>query len=113
MLVTSANLFKIAQKRKFSIPAMNFVDRTTLKTYVNTAEKLNMPIIVQFAQAHSGVMDIEEAALLGRYYANKSRTPVVLHLDHGEDIEFVKKAIDLGFTSVMIDASQEELHENI
>src|SRR5699024_10437185 len=39
--------------------------------------------------------------------------PVVLHLDHGEDINFIKQAIDLGFTSVMIDASQESFENNI
>lgn len=113
VLITSTRLFEIAKKRKFSIPAMNFVDRTTLKAYVETAERLKAPIIVQFAQAHNDVMELEEAALLGRYYAKKSASPVILHLDHGEDIDFVNKAVDLGFTSVMIDASKEPLEENI
>src|SRR5699024_8031762 len=49
----------------------------------------------------------------GRYYAEKASTPVVLHLDHGEDIEFVKRAVDLGFSSVMIDASTDVLEDNI
>ena len=39
--------------------------------------------------------------------------PIVLHLDHGEDFDFIKQAIDLGFTSVMIDASKESLENNI
>lgn len=45
--------------------------------------------------------------------ANKASVPIVLHLDHGEDFDFIKQAIDLGFTSVMIDASKESLENNI
>ena len=39
--------------------------------------------------------------------------PVVLHLDHGQDFDFIKRAISLGFSSVMIDASKDTLEENI
>ena len=39
--------------------------------------------------------------------------PVCLHVDHGQSFEFCKKAIDAGFTSVMIDASKHPLNENI
>ena len=38
---------------------------------------------------------------------------VALHLDHGSSFEACKKAIDAGFTSVMIDASKHSLAENI
>ena len=113
MLVNSKELFKIAQENKFAIPAANFIDQYTLRSYVGVAESLNLPIIVSFAQAHHEVMHVEEAALLGKYYAEHAKVPVVLHLDHGEDIEFVKKAVDLGFSSVMIDASQDSFKENV
>lgn len=39
--------------------------------------------------------------------------PVVLHLDHGSNVENCKKAIDAGFTSVMIDASHLSFEENV
>lgn len=113
MLVTSTELFKKAKKQKFAIPAVNYVDQYTLKSYIAVAEELNFPIITSFAQAHEEIMPLEEAALLGRYYAEKAKVPVVLHLDHGEDVEFVKNAVDLGFSSVMIDASQESFEENV
>lgn len=113
MLVTSKELFKIAQRKKFAIPAANFMDQYTLRSYIAVAEKLKLPIIVSFAQAHHELMDIEEAALLGKYYAKHSTVPVVLHLDHGEDVAFVKRAVDLGFSSVMIDASQDSFEENV
>lgn len=113
MLVDSKKVFEIAKKRKFAIPATNFVDQHTISTYVKVAEKTNKPIILAFAQAHDAVLPLEEAYLLGEYYARKVSVPVILHLDHGEDIDYVKRAIDLGFKSVMIDASQDILEENI
>lgn len=113
MLVTSKELFDIALKKRFAIPATNFVDQNTLRAYIAVAEKRQLPLIISFAQAHHEVMCLEEASILGRYYAKNASVPVVLHLDHGEDIDFVKNAVDLGFTSVMIDASQDSFEENV
>lgn len=113
MLVDSKKVFEIARDRKFAIPATNFVDQHTVSTYVRVAEKLNKPIILAFAQAHDSVLPLEEAYLLGEYYARTASVPVILHLDHGEDVEYVKRAIDLGFKSVMIDASEDTLEDNI
>ena len=39
--------------------------------------------------------------------------PVALHLDHGKDVALCKKCIDIGFSSVMIDASAYDFEENI
>ncbi|MFD1610092.1 class II fructose-bisphosphate aldolase [Oceanobacillus luteolus] len=113
MLVTSKELFAIALKKKFAIPATNFVDQTTLRAYLSVAEQRQLPLIVSFAQAHNEILPLEEAFILGKYYAEKASVPVVLHLDHGEDIDFVKQAVDFGFTSVMIDASQDTYEENV
>lgn len=45
--------------------------------------------------------------------AESVQVPIVLHLDHGQDVDFVRRAIELGFTSVMIDASMENFEENV
>ena len=50
---------------------------------------------------------------MGSIWLEKSAFPVALHLDHGQDEEVIKEAIRLGFTSVMIDASEDPLEENI
>ncbi|KOP83097.1 fructose-bisphosphate aldolase [Bacillus sp. FJAT-21945] len=113
MLVTSKKLFEIALNKRFAIPATNFVDQNTLRAYISVAENKRFPLIISFAQAHHEVMCLEEAALLGKFYAEKAKVPIVLHLDHGQEIEFVKQAVDLGFTSVMIDASKDTLEDNI
>ena len=42
-------------------------------------------------------MSLEEAALIGKFLAEQSTSSVALHLDHGQDEEIIKQAIDLGF----------------
>lgn len=113
MLVTSKELFRLAEDGKFAIPATNFIDLDSARTYVDTAEDLKLPLILAFAQQHEEFISLEEAALIGKYLAEKSSMPVVLHLDHGQDFDFIKRAISLGFSSVMIDASKDTLEENV
>ncbi|MBO0451467.1 class II fructose-bisphosphate aldolase [Candidatus Enterococcus murrayae] len=113
MLVNSKVMLQKARKEKYAVPATNFIDLDSARTFVNVAEKLNKPLMLPFAQAHKELISLEEAALIGKYLAEKVSVPIVLHLDHGEDVAFIKRAIDLGFTSVMIDASKETLEDNI
>ncbi len=114
MLVTSTELFKAAREQRFAIPSANFIDTESLRWHVETAEKLGLPLILALAEAHMGEsITLEDAALLGKKYAEEASVPVVLHFDHGTTPELIKKAIDLGFTSVMIDASMEDFDENV
>lgn len=113
MLVNSKEMLLKASQEGYAVPATNFIDLDSARTFVTVAEKLNKPLILPFAQAHKELISLEEAALIGKYLAEKVTVPVVLHLDHGEDFDFIKQAIDLGFTSVMIDASKESLENNI
>ncbi|MGT2846441.1 class II fructose-bisphosphate aldolase [Streptococcus massiliensis] len=113
MLVTSKELLQYAKKHHFAVPATNFVNLESARAYVKTAEKLGLPLILAFAQAHMDMISLEEAALIGKYYAENSSTSVILHLDHGQDFDTIEKAIQLGFNSVMIDASTMPFEENI
>lgn len=114
MLVTSKELFKVAKAKRFAIPSANFIDLESLRWHVETAEKLGFPLILALAEAHIGEnITLEDAAMVGKKYAEAASVPVVLHLDHGSNPELIKRAVDLGFTSVMIDASTETFEENV
>ncbi|MFL2096518.1 class II fructose-bisphosphate aldolase [Marinilactibacillus psychrotolerans] len=113
MLTNSRKILLEAKKRGFAVPATNFIDLDSARTFVNTAEERGLPLMLPFAQSHSSIISLEEAAVIGKYLAEKATVPIILHLDHGEDTDFIFKAIDLGFTSVMIDASQKSFEENI
>lgn len=114
MLVTSKEMLAKAQAEKFAIPSANFVDEDSLKWHLEQAEKQNLPIILSFAECHfDRLLDLETASKLAIYRAKKTKNPVCLHLDHGESFETCKKAVDLGFTSVMIDGSMLPFEQNV
>ena len=113
MLVTCEDMLKLAYSTGRAIPSPDFVDSNSVRAFVRTAEELNAPIILSFAEVHQDHLSLEEAADLGLFYAKRATVPVALHLDHGTSLETVQKAIDLGFTSVMIDASAKSLQDNI
>ena len=113
MLVTTKEMFAKSREKGYAIVAPDFWDSNSCKTYVETAEELGVPVILSFAQAHSEMLSVEEAYALAKYYGEKASVPVAIHLDHGLDVETVKKAVDLGYTSVMIDASMKSFDENV
>ena len=113
MLVNSLEILKKAKEGRYAIPSPDFFNQSSLKAYVEVAQELNKPIIIAHSEAFKDILSIEEAALLGQYYAKKATVPVVLHVDHGFSLDFIKACIDAGFTSVMIDASKESFAENV
>lgn len=102
-----------SKREGYAIPAPDFIDLDSARVFCKSAEKLNKPVILSYAQVHSNVLSLQEAATIGKFMANSVSVPVVLHLDHGTDIAFIKEAIDLGFTSVMIDASMDDFDTNV
>lgn len=113
MLASAKELLSKAKKGKYGIIAPDFLDLHSARVFVNTANELNTPILLSFAQAHKHILALEEAALIGKFMAESVDVPIALHLDHGEDFDYIKRAIRLGFNSVMIDASMHGLAENI
>lgn len=113
MKITSKDLLLDAKKKGYAIPAPNFIDLDSGRAYIEVAEKRGLPVILSYAQKHVDIMSLEEAALIGNFLANQASVPVVLHLDHGFDKDFIFKAIDLGFSSAMIDASEDSFEDNV
>jgi ketose-bisphosphate aldolase len=113
LLVSSKELYKVTRKNNFAIPAPNFVDQGSIKAYIEVAEKLNLPVILAYAEVHKDFLSFDEALYLGKYYAEKAKIPAVLHLDHGTTKELIIRAINEGFKSVMIDASMDSFEDNV
>ena len=113
MLTRTKEILTAAKKNHYGVVAPDFWDLNSARDYVQTAQELDAPIILSFAQAHKHLISLEEAAAVGKLMAQNVKVPIALHLDHGEDFSYVKRAIELGFNSVMIDASMNPLAENV
>lgn len=113
MRVDAKKVLHEAKIGNYAIPACNFIDSDSARAYCRVAEKEKKPLILSYAEKHQGIISLEEAAMIGNYFQEHSQAAIVLHLDHGEDKDFIKRAIELGFNSVMIDASSQSFEENV
>lgn len=107
MLVTLTDILKIAEARKIAIGSFNTPNLTSLKAILSAAEELGEPVIIMHAQVHEqmGLCRMDEIAPIMLMMAERATVPVCVHLDHGEDLDYVARGLELGFTSVMYDGS--------
>ncbi|MBS4208304.1 class II fructose-bisphosphate aldolase [Bacillus sp. FJAT-50079] len=113
MLVTlSENLAK-AEEGNYAVGAFNCPTLEAARAVVEAAEEVQAPIILSHAEAHNEIIPIEIMGPILVNFAKNASVPVTVHLDHGSNLEIVKKAIDIGFSSVMIDASHMNYEENL
>ena len=114
MLVTLKEILKIAEDRKIAVGSFNTPNMASVRAVVEAAEEMNSPVILMHAQVHEemGLCKMDEIAPVMLLFAKKAKVPVCVHLDHGTDIEYVKKGLELGFTSVMYDGSTLSAEEN-
>ena len=93
MLVTLKEILKIAEEKKCAIGAFNTPDMTCARAIIAAAEETNSPVIIMHAQVHEemGLCSMEEVAPMMLFYAKRAKVPVCVHLDHGTDVEYVKR----------------------
>ena len=113
MLVNLKEILEIAERQFMAVGAFNVPHLESLRATIGAAEQLNLPVIVQFAQMHESWTPLEYMAPVMIRAASEAKVPVCVHLDHGETLEYIQKALDLGFTSVMYDGSVLPFEENI
>ncbi len=114
MLVTLSQILKIAEAKKCAVGSFNTPNFESIRAVIGAAEELNQPVIIMHAQVHEemGLCKMDEITPIMRWMADKASVPVCVHLDHGTDVDYVKKGLALGFTSVMYDGSEEPLDIN-
>lgn len=113
MLVNAKQILETAKCGGYALPAPDYIDLDSARTFVRVAEELGQPLILSYPQVLDKMLPLKEAAAVGRVLGECAAVPVALHLDHGTDRAFIEQAIDLGFTSVMIDASGDSFEENV
>lgn len=112
-LVNTKQMFANAIADNYAIPAFNFYNMETLSAILNAARLANSPVIL--AVSESALKYMGDDMLIGMIRgANLSPDDqVALHLDHGASFDACRHAIEIGFSSVMIDASHMSFDENI
>ena len=112
MLVSGKEILEVANKFGFAVPAFNAGSGQLLEAVMQACEETESPVMIAI---HPDELSFLTDSFVDqvKYYANHSKVPVCIHLDHGASYEQVIHAIQLGFTSVMIDASHKSYEDNI
>ncbi|MBR6533359.1 MAG: class II fructose-bisphosphate aldolase [Clostridia bacterium] len=113
MLVSMTELMKDAEEKGYAVGAFNAVNLEALTAIIAAAEETGKGVILNHAEVHFPLMPIETIAPIMVDMAKKAKVPVCVHLDHGQSLETCMKAIQLGFTSVMLDVSGADYEENV
>ncbi|MBO4979535.1 MAG: class II fructose-bisphosphate aldolase [Clostridia bacterium] len=112
MLVGLKEVLEEGKRRQIAVANFNTPNLESLIAVLEAAEELDVPVIIAHAQLHERIVPIDRVGPMMVELAKRSKTRVCVHLDHGEDFEYCKRAIDFGFTSIMIDFSDLPYDEN-
>lgn len=116
MLVNSNEILKNAKLKRSVVYQFNINNLEWTKIILEKCNELDEPVILGVSEGaikYMGGYNVVVSLVESMIKDLNITIPVCLHLDHGSSYESCKKAIDAGFTSVMIDASKYELEENI
>lgn len=118
-LSSSLDWLRRAQVEKFAVGAFNANSLEQMQAIVFAAQAERAPVIIQvshnaavFMGAGSRLAGLRLVTAMGKVVAEMVDVPVVLHLDHGGEMDLIQ-AVGLGFTSVMFDGSNLPFDENV
>ena len=113
MLVSSKEMLQKAQKGNYAIGAFNVENLEMAQAVIMASEKMNAPVLVQTTPGTLKYAPPSVFAGIVSRLARDAKTPIALHLDHGNSVALCKECMKEGYTSVMIDGSLLPFEENI
>ena len=112
MLVSMKEMLADAKAKHYAIPAFDVSNYEMMRAVLETCEEERSPALLMGLGVDLGgrglpiMTDMVKAA--SAYYS----VPVCFHLDHATDLDFIRRALDAGFSSVMYDGSVLPFEEN-
>lgn len=113
MLVTLNEILKMGEERGCAIGAFNTPNLECIRAVIDTAEKYNVPVIISHAELHEEVAPLDVIGPVMVLSARNAKVPVCVHLDHCETLDYMARALEIGFTGVMYDGSLLPYEKNV
>lgn len=116
MIVTLKEILSIAERAKSAVLAPDFTTLVVARSMIEQVEELGAPLILSYSNLFREICEIPDYPTFIRIIRDeiaKSTVPICLHLDHAGSLDEIREAIDVGYTSVMIDASRETWGDNL
>lgn len=113
MLVNLNHVLQPAREKRYAVGLFNTCNLEFARGVIAAAQELQVPVIIGTAEILLSVASLEEVADMLLPMAKRATIPVVVHLDHGLSPDVCKKALELGFSSIMYDCSTVSYEENV
>lgn len=113
MLTTAKEVLADARENRYAVPAFDCVEDMMVRAVLETAEAQRAPVFIMALEPDIRGNGWVYLSGLVKAVAEHHEIPIVLHLDHADRLEPIQRAVDLGFTSVMIDGSSLPFEENV
>lgn len=113
MFVSGKTLLEKAREQNYAVPAFNTSNLEVTQALFGAAEQSNAPLLIQTTESAIEYAGLQNLFALISTMAKDSSIPVCIHLDHGKDLGLIKQCLELGYKSVMIDASHYPFGKNI
>ncbi|EJI1278105.1 tagatose bisphosphate family class II aldolase [Vibrio vulnificus] len=112
-LISSREMLKRAQLGGYAVPAFNIHNLETVQVVVETASEMGSPVILAGTPGTYDYAGTDYLISICKEAAHKHSIPLVLHLDHHEDLQDIRNKVEHGIRSVMIDGSHHAFDQNI
>ena len=112
-LVTSKEMLETARKQGYAVGAFNVENMEMVMAVLAAAEETGSPVIMQTTPGTIKYAGLDYYLANVRAAAERTKIPVVMHLDHGNSFELACEAYRVGYTSIMIDGSKKVFEENV
>ncbi|ELV8586843.1 tagatose bisphosphate family class II aldolase [Vibrio vulnificus] len=112
-LISSREMLKRAQLGGYAVPAFNIHNLETVQVVVETASEMGSPVILAGTPGTYDYAGTDYLISICKEAAYKHSIPLVLHLDHHEDLQDIRNKVEHGIRSVMIDGSHHAFDQNI
>ena len=113
MLVNLIEILKLAEEKGCAVGAFNTPNLECVNAVISAAERLDVPVIISHAELHEEVSPLDIIGPVMVQAAKAAKVPVCVHLDHCETLDYMARALELGFTGVMYDGSTLPYEENL
>lgn len=115
MITSVKEILTKAKEGGYAVGAFNTVNLETTRAIIDAAKEMRSPVIIQITEktmnyaGGRGIFNLVKNN--AEFYAPE--IPVGIHIDHGKSFEIIKRAVDIGWTSVMYDGSRKSFADNL
>ena len=110
---TLKQIIQEAEKDKKAIGHFNISECMALKGIFQSAQELNVPVIIGVSEGERNFIGVKRTALMIKNLREEFNYPIFLNADHTHSLEKIKEAVEAGFDAVLFDGGKLPFEENI